>query len=382
MPAPVDAVTMPDPYPYYARLVEQQPCYFDEPLGCWVASSAAAVTAVLGDPAFRVRPADQPVPPGIAGTAAGEVFGRLVRMTDGPRQQQLTRLVGGVLAAVEPGTVADLAAAQSRRVLSRRPHDLSDALLFGVPARVVAALCGLDDGSADDAARLTAEFVRCLPASATADENSAAARAAAELRRLMSPCLSARAPGLLGDLARATQAAGWRDPQPPLANGIGLLSQTYDATAGLIGNTLLAIRREGTPDNARLEPFVRETARHDAPVHSTRRFAARPARVGEVTVGSGQSVLVLLAAANRDPAANPDPARFRPDRRGARLFTFGAAAHRCPGETLAVTIAAAVVAEVLAAGFDPAQLPAQVRYRSSANLRVPVLPTLVRSTHG
>jgi hypothetical protein len=56
------------------------------------------------------------------------------------------------------------------------------------------------------------------------------------------------------------------------------------------------------------------------------------------------------------------------------LFTFGAAGHGCPGETLAIGIAAGAVAEAVAAGFDPAALPAEVAYRPSGNVRIPVLP--------
>ncbi|MFE2246392.1 hypothetical protein ACFXC2_06350, partial [Streptomyces lavendulae] len=80
---PVEAVRLPDPYPFYARLVAERPFAFDEALGAWVAADAAAVRAVLGSGVLRVRPVAEPVPAGLAGTAAGEVFGQLVRMTDG-----------------------------------------------------------------------------------------------------------------------------------------------------------------------------------------------------------------------------------------------------------------------------------------------------------
>nr|MCR5898881.1 cytochrome P450 [Burkholderia sp. HAN2018] len=53
---PIAAVTHRDPYPYYAALVDGPPFAFDATLGLWVASRAAAVTAVLGHPACRVRP--------------------------------------------------------------------------------------------------------------------------------------------------------------------------------------------------------------------------------------------------------------------------------------------------------------------------------------
>src|ERR1700730_9947136 len=97
---PIAAVTHRDPYPYYARLVAERPLYFDPDLGLWVASSAEAVAAVLASERCRVRPPAEPVPAAIAGTPAGEVFRRLVRMTDGEAHGPLKQAVSAALAGV------------------------------------------------------------------------------------------------------------------------------------------------------------------------------------------------------------------------------------------------------------------------------------------
>ncbi|HEV8141500.1 MAG TPA: cytochrome P450, partial [Methylomirabilota bacterium] len=77
---PVAAVTHPDPYAYYADLVAHRPLYRDESLGLWVASSAAAVTAVLTNDRCRVRPTAEPIPVALVGSTAAEIFRHLVRM--------------------------------------------------------------------------------------------------------------------------------------------------------------------------------------------------------------------------------------------------------------------------------------------------------------
>ncbi|MCX5011182.1 hypothetical protein OG765_09295 [Streptomyces sp. NBC_00555] len=381
MTNPIEAVRLADPYPGYAALVAERPFAFDPALSAWVAADAAAVRAVLGSAALRVRPVAEPVPAGIVGTPAGEVFGDLVRMTDGGLQQHLKGVVVEALGTADPVHAARLAAEQTRASLATGSEVPFEELMFAVPARVVAALCGLDaDGSAE-AARLIGDFVQCIPALATPEQQAAAALAAARLQELLGPGLEhagAAGNGLLAGLVRAAQEASWTRTAPLLANAVGFLSQTYDATAGLIGNTLLALARgEETPKTpAAWEPFVREVARHDAPIQNTRRFAAEPFRHGAAEVAPGEQVLVLLAAANRDPAVNPDPHAFRPGREAPVLFTFGAAAHRCPGGSLAVAIAGAVVGTLLDSGFDPARLssgPAEVTYRPLANARIPVL---------
>lgn len=378
MLSPLEAVGHPDPYPYYASLVAERPLYFDESLQLWVASQAEVVAAILGDPGCRVRPSSEPVPRGIDGSPAGEVFGSLVRMTDGDVQQRLKRIVVAALGQVEHEVVATVSAQRARRALARAKAVPFDELMFAIPAQVVAFLCGLDEGAADAAVPLIGEFVQCIPASANAAQQTAAARSASRLQEMMGPLLTERTDGLLGALVRAAGRADWHETAPLLANGIGFLSQTYDATAGLIGNTLIALSRGAVQDRwsaTDLERIVLEVARHDAPVQNTRRFAAVPFRHGAAQVETGQAILLLLAAANRDPVVNANPHEFRMDRAGPVLFTFGTAAHRCPGEILAVTIATAVLSELLVTGFDPADLPTEVAYRPSANARIPILPS-------
>ena len=97
----IAAVTQADPYPYYAALAErtigspagpkgaagpETPGLFhDARLALWIAAGPAAAAAVMGHPACRVRPVAEPVPAAIAAGCAGQVFGALVRMTDGER---------------------------------------------------------------------------------------------------------------------------------------------------------------------------------------------------------------------------------------------------------------------------------------------------------
>lgn len=114
---PITAVTQADPYPYYASLRARGGLTFDPGLGMWLASSAAAVAAVLAHPECRVRPAHEPVPQAIVDGAAGKVFGQLMRMNDGERQRCPR-------AAIEPGLQLVPAEEIQQRVA---------ALLLGLP---------------------------------------------------------------------------------------------------------------------------------------------------------------------------------------------------------------------------------------------------------
>jgi cytochrome P450 len=86
----------------------------------------------------------------------------------------------------------------------------------------------------------------------------------------------------------------------------------------------------------------------------------------------GETILVVLAAANRDPALNANPDEFKVYRENRFTFTFGAGPHACPGKMLAESIAAAGLEQLLISGFDPSSIIGPTIYRPSVNARIPL----------
>lgn len=391
-PDPIAAVTHPDPYPYYAELVAQRPVYRDDALGLWVVSSAAAVTAVLVSELGRVRPAGEPVPKALLGSPAGEIFRHLARMTDGAAHAVRKQAVSATLQPLDASSVAAESERWARRLVEAAGGRLEPAHLaafaFDLPVHVMGSLLGIPSARLGRTAAWMSDFVRCLaPASALAqiERGKDAAGHLLELGHAVLRDVDDSAAGLFADLARQARRAGLPEPDAIVANGIGFMSQAYEATAGLIGNTLRALAtrpalRESVAGDGHLLPHVvREVLRHDPPIHNTRRFLAARGRVAGQEMSEGDAVLVVLAAANRDPRANLRPDDFDAKRENRRLFTFGVGPHACPGEQIAVTIATAGVAALLAAGLDVAPLAAPVTYRPSANARIPLF-TLGRTS--
>jgi cytochrome P450 len=140
----VEAVRHADPYPYYRRLREEQPLFFDVSLGLWVASSAAAVRSALAHDDLGVRPAQEPVSAALVGAAAGDVFALLVRMNDGPFHARGKREVTAAAEAVRLSQVAELAALMAPELQQKMaPNEL----LRQLPVRVMASALGVPDMS-------------------------------------------------------------------------------------------------------------------------------------------------------------------------------------------------------------------------------------------
>lgn len=380
---PIAAVTHPDPYPYYRDLVARTPLYRDEARGLWVAASADAVTAVLTSPLGRVRPAAEPVPTALVASPAADVFGRLARMTDGPGHAAMKRAVSNTLHSI--GTACAHADRWARSLAAELDARSSaariDEFALALSAHVIGSLLAMPDETLPAAERWVHQYTSGVSPGADPEQvgrgKAAAGRLIETVRSLPTGPGAGETAGLLAVLHREAGRAGCDDAPAVVANAIGFMTQAYEATAGLIGNTLLALAAHpGFHAQVKRAPAllgegIQEVLRHDPPVQNTRRFIVADGLVAGRRMAAGDTVLVVLAAANHDAAVNPAPERFDVARASRRTFTLGAGVHACPGEPLAITIARAGVEQLLARGVDPASLGATVTYRPSGNLRVP-----------
>lgn len=377
----VAAASHPDPYPFYARLRAGDALVRDPGLGLWIASRADVVMQALAHPQLRVRPQAEPVPRAIADTPAGELFARLVRMNDGPLHAVHRPVLQRGLGGLDLLEAADVAREVARGL---RAGGLDDWCL-AMPVSAVAALLGFHEAQWPALARWTRDFVACLSPLSDEDQLKRASEAALELLRRFEGLVKCANPGsLLAGVSEQARQASEVDRRTLLCNLVGFLSQTCDATAGLVGNTLIALQREPGLHSALVQgrapafDVVAEAARHDSSVQNTRRFLhGEPTVLAGTRLQPGDAVLVLLASAQRDPALHPDAEQFRLARSHRHLLGFGHGPHACPGMALALQIAAAGV-DVLCSRrlASERELPAQWRYRPSVNGRLPVFDTL------
>jgi cytochrome P450 len=126
-----------------------------------------------------------------------------------------------------------------------------------------------------------------------------------------------------------------------------LLFAGFETTINLIGNgTYALLRNPGQRarlqeslrrgEGALLDTAVEELLRYDGPVElATWRFATEPLTVGGQRIATGDPVLVVLAAADRDPARFPDPDTLDLSRRDNQHLGYGHGIHYCLGAPLA-----------------------------------------------
>ncbi|MEX5636891.1 cytochrome P450 [Parafrankia sp. FMc2] len=125
-----------------------------------------------------------------------------------------------------------------------------------------------------------------------------------------------------------------------------LLVAGHETTVNLISGGILALLRN--PDqlaDVRADPWlvgsaVEETLRHDPPVQFLARTILQDADIAGYRFTRGDGAVIMIGAANRDPAAFAEPDRFLAARHtssaGARRHLgFGVGIHYCLGAPLA-----------------------------------------------
>ncbi len=382
---PIAAVPHLDPYPYYADLVAHKPIYHDETLGLWIASSAAAVNAVLTSNLCRVRPLTEPIPKTLLGSPAADIFGSLVRMNDDRGHFPFKQAISATLQSIDALYLTDQSQRWAQFLFDKAPSDSCSGFAFQLSVYIVADLLGVPHDALQLTASWVSDFVACLAPSSSPEQVKRGKEAAGHLRDLFRSLLNAkpagRSTGLLATLAEEAKQIGCEEADVIVANGIGFLSQAYEATAGLIANTIVMLTSHCNvlervrDDSNLLHSTIKEVLRYDPPVQNTRRFLTQNGNVAGQDMKEGDTILVVLAAANRDPALNSHPEQFDIERKDRRMFTFGAGPHVCPGETLADIIAFAGIKHVLASGADLEQLTKTITYRPSVNTRIALLET-------
>lgn len=133
-----------------------------------------------------------------------------------------------------------------------------------------------------------------------------------------------------------------------------LFAAGQETTVRLLGSALQMIAEDAElqqllrGERHRIPNFIEETLRMESPIKGDFRLSRVPTTVGGVDLPAGTTVMLVNAAANRDPRRFDDPATFDIDRDNARHhLAFGRGIHTCPGAPLARTEARVSLERIL-----------------------------------
>ena len=343
-----------DPYPSYSALRASDPVHRSMALQAWIVTSYDACVEVLRDP--EVYSSDLET----AGTPLGRALNEQRQQSplghvpnalnsDPPVH---TRLRGIVNRAFTPRTVEEMrphieqvTAELLDAIDGAQPFDLMSALAQPLPVIVIAEMLGIPTEDRDRFKRWSDAIAGTTSMLTPLADIELARKAAQDLIDYLEPIIEARrqapAADLLSALVQAEDQGHRLTRDELLAFAILLLVAGNETTTNLIGNgTLALLRHQEQLAALRAEPAllpaaIEELVRFDSPVQGLIRFAKRTVTLAGREIAEGDTLLVLLGAANRDPAHFADPEALDVRAERERHLAYGLGPHFCLGAPLA-----------------------------------------------
>jgi cytochrome P450 RapN len=333
--------------PTYLQLQETEPVsWVRMPFGGegWLATGYQEVKTILADPRFS-RSAT--IGRDMARTSPAVETNASLLSLDPPDHGRLRKLVAKAFTARRTELLRDRAqeivdSALDAVEAQGPPADLVATLNMPLPITIICDLLGVPE---DERVGFQGWTDVMLGYGAfTAEEIDAAmdslmgyiAGMVAERRRVPSD-------DMLGLLVEARDGEDRLSEEELISFGVTLLVAGHETTANMIGNVVYTLfDRPELLKSLRAEPellpaAVEELARFIplGSVVALPRVALEDVRLGGATIRAGDSVLVSMMAANRDPSVFADPNEIDFHREANPHIAFGHGVHHCLGAPLA-----------------------------------------------
>jgi cytochrome P450 len=348
--SPYDYEIQEDPYPAYARLRDEAPLYRNDGLDFWALSRHADVAAAFRDTEQFSNANGVSLDPSSWGPRATRTMSFLAM--DPPRH---TRMRGLVSRGFTPRRVQeleerirDLAGKHLDACLGRDTFDFVAEFAGKLPMDVVSEMLGVPEPDREQL-RLHADTLLNREDGVMAVPR-AAGEAAFSLMVYFIEMVSERRARPDGGRDGADLTAALLDAE---VDGDRLTDEEIvgflflmivagnETTTKLLASALYWAWRnpeqlaKPMSDPAFIGPWVEETLRYDSPSQMLARTVTQDFSIHGQTVPAGDRLVLVVGAANHDPAVFADPERYDLDRDTSALISFGSGRHYCLGANLA-----------------------------------------------
>lgn len=357
-----------DPYPAYAWLREHEPVHrttLPSGVEAWLVTRYADARATLADPRLSKNPihhsevAHAKGKVGIPGERGADLMTHLLNI-DPPDHTRLRRLVSKAFTPRRVAAFAPRVQELTDRLIddfqARGEADLIHEFAFPLPIYAICDLLGVPREDQDDFRDWAGMMIRH-----GGGPRGGVARAVKRIRAYLAELIHRKreslreggqnsedkAADLISGLIRASDHGEHLTENEAAAMAFILLFAGFETTVNLIGNGTYALLRDpaqcgrlrralGEGDEGLLATGVEELLRYDGPVEiATWRFATEPVVIGGQRIAAGEPVLVVLAAADRDPERFDAPDVLDLSRTDNQHLGYGHGIHYCLGAPLA-----------------------------------------------
>jgi cytochrome P450 len=350
---PFDEELVASPYSAYNSLRSADPVHWSPPLRSWVLTRMEDIKAVLNDDNFVAVEISKSVTE--LARRTGRNFDPLMRIlnatlffTNGERHRQDRRTISRImnrtpLSQLKP-VIQDFASLLAAKLSGVVEYDIISEFADPLPQYVMAHILGIPFSDVALLSELLAELTLVFePVTLEiCDRANDKAALAIELlkSRIMDAAGTATETGLsiIYGCTSGAQSERLADAAATALFSYRVGSETTTGLVGLLIRTMVQAPRlqQIALENSSLRAnIVSEVLRLESNVQRVVRVSREARIVGGKTIQAGERLLLLLGAANRDPAAFVDPDDLCMNRRAVPDLVFGAGAHFCLGASLA-----------------------------------------------
>ncbi|MEO0635517.1 MAG: cytochrome P450 [Pseudomonadota bacterium] len=224
------------------------------------------------------------------------------------------------------------------------PFDLLSMFAEPIPVLAIARLLGVPGADADKLLAWSHAMVAMYQFGRSRDIEDAAVKATQDFSSYISDIAEKRRADpqddLISMLAHTVDAddGAKLSREELVTTAILLLNAGHEATVHAISNGTKALLAHGTSQHlqdAGSDAVCEELLRFDAPLHMFTRFALENCEFDGLRFQRGQTVGLLLGAANCDPQRFERAYEFWPERPDGSHVSFGGGIHFCIGAPLA-----------------------------------------------
>ena len=373
---PRDAQFYENPYPFYHRIRAEVPVFKWEQYGHWCFSRHEDVNALLRDRRFgrqilHVATREElgwPEPPvHISAFTAHEKHSLLE--LEPPVHTRLRGLINRAFLSRHIERLRPIITNLSNRLIddfeAAHEVDLLARYATPIPVMVICELLGAPVEMADQFLAWSHDHVAMYMARRDRAIEDKAVKAVIEFSAYMRGLIAERRKhpknDLLSELAKVESDGQKLSEDELVTTAILILNAGHEATVHSVGNGVKALLERGLSGPITVG-LIEEVLRFDAPLHMFTRYALEDLQYGGIKLKKGETVGLMLGAANRDPARFTNPDVFNPARDPNPHVSFGAGIHFCIGAPLA-RLEMLIAFEVLFARLPKLRLADTPRYK-------------------
>ncbi|GHO60010.1 cytochrome P450 [Ktedonobacter robiniae] len=352
---PLQSEQLENPFPFYARLRNEEPITFSPEIGAWLVTRYQDVRAILAQPdVFSSRDLTRPLsaltPAALQILRQGYPMAPTAISSDGLNHQRFREPYVKALSVSRIASHEPYIRTVVHRLLDQletsNSADFITQFAYPLTLEVILHVIGIPGEHMAKVKAWCEDLVDFLYADLTEERQVECAKGMVAFQHYIVRLIEDRRQNphldMISDLLHFQVSN-----QPPLSTHelvsafCGFLMAGHRTTVDLLGNGMALLQQSREQWQAlceqpeRIPTAIEEILRYDSPVQALYRTTTQSTHLAGVQLPAGTLLLLVFGSANRDEGQFPDAHVFNSQRTPNRHMAFGHGIHFCVGAPLA-----------------------------------------------